>query len=81
MKDIGSKVGLESFEGQEYDGGNARDVHRDIPEPPSLRDGGALRGACRSRPMSVCCGPLLMDGLKMRQGCIRDRSMVSNSAR
>ena len=40
--------------------GNVREVHGDNPAPPSLRDGGALRGACRARPMSVCRGPLLM---------------------
>jgi len=50
--------------------GNVREVHRDNPAPPSLRDGGALRGACRTRPMSVCGGPMLTGWPMVRWGCI-----------
>ena len=56
------------------------EVHRDIPAPPSLRYGGDFRGACRARSMSVCGAPPLMGGLMVRWGCIRVRSVVSNSA-
>ena len=59
---------------------NVREVHRNIPAPSSLRDGGALRGACRARPMSVCGGPLMMGCSMVRWGCIRVCSVVSNSA-
>jgi hypothetical protein len=43
-----------------------RDVHRDNPAPPSLRDGDALRGACRALPMRVCGGPLPVGGMMVR---------------
>ena len=33
--------------------GNVQEVHRDIQAPPSLRVGGALRGACRARLKSA----------------------------
>jgi hypothetical protein len=53
VKDIGSTVGIQSYRGQGYEGGNVREVHCELPALPSLRDGCALRGACRARPMSV----------------------------
>ena len=40
--------------------GSALEVLRNIPGPTFIRIGGALRGACRARPMSVYGGPLVM---------------------
>ncbi len=71
MKDIGSAEGIQSYRGQGYEGAIAKKFFCDFPVPPSLRDGCALRGACRARPMSVCGGPLLMGGLMMRWGWVR----------
>ena len=50
---------------------NCPECPRNYPAPPSLCDGGALRGVCRARPMRVCGGPLLMGGMMVRWGCIR----------
>jgi hypothetical protein len=66
VKDIGSEGGIQSYRGQEYEGAISGKSFCDFPVPPCLRDGCAIRGACRARPMSVYGGPLLMGGQMMR---------------
>ena len=56
--------------------GNARKVHRDIPATSSLRDGGALRGACRARPKSVSGIAIL---LAVRGSCLKVSSSGGSS--
>ena len=68
VKDVGSAEGIQSYKGQGYEGAIAGKCLCDFPVPPSLRDGCALRGAGRARPMSVRGAPLLMGGLMMRWG-------------
>ena len=53
MKDIGSAGGIQSYRGQGYEGAISGKCFCNFPVPPSLRDGCALRGACRARHMSV----------------------------
>jgi hypothetical protein len=53
VKDIGFAKGIHSHRRQGYEGAIAGKCFCDFPVPPSLRDGFALRGACRARPMSV----------------------------
>ncbi len=57
MKDIGSEVDIQSYRGQGYEGAISGKCFCDFSVPESLRDGCALRGACRSRPMIVRGAP------------------------
>ncbi len=68
MKDIGSAEGIQSYRGQGYEGAMSGKCFCDFQVPPSLRDGCALRGACRARPVNIYGGPLLLGGLAMRWG-------------
>ena len=68
VKDIGSAKGIQSYRGQGYEGAIAGKLFCDFPVPPSLRDGCALRGACRARLVNIYGGPLLLGGLAMRRG-------------
>ena len=52
VKDIGSTVGIQSYRGSGTKGLCPGIALRDLA-PPSLRDGFALRGAFRARPMGV----------------------------
>ncbi len=66
MKDIGSAEGMQSYEGQgtkRLCPGSAFVTSRYFA---SLRDGCALRGACRARPINIYGGPLLLSGMMMR---------------
>jgi hypothetical protein len=62
VKDIGS-TWIYSPIGVGVRRSKVQDVHRDNPAPPSLRDSGALWGACRASPLRVCGSPLLIGGL------------------
>jgi hypothetical protein len=79
VENIGSTLGIQSYGGAGLRRGNVRGVSCDLPAPPSLRNGGALRGARRARPMIVCGGPLLMGCPFVRWGCNRICSVMSNS--
>jgi len=68
VQDIGSAEGIQSYGGHGYEGAMSEKCFCDFPVLPSLRDGCALRGACRARPMNVYGGTLLMVGLAMRWG-------------
>ena len=59
MKDIGSAEGIQSYGGQGYEGAMSGKCYCAFPVLPSLRDGCALRGACRTRPMNAFGAPLL----------------------
>ena len=81
MKDTGSAKGIQSYDGQgvkrlcpgsafvtsryfhHYVMADIHDIHIH-----DLRDGCALRGACRARPMNMYGGPLLLGGVAMRWG-------------
>ena len=76
VKDIGSATGIQFYSGQGYEGDIAGKCLCDFPVPPSLRNGCALRNACRARPMSVCGGHLLMGGMMMRWGWDRVCSAI-----
>jgi hypothetical protein len=78
VEDIGSTVGIQSYEGQGYEGVMSGECIA-TSQHPSLRDGGALRGTCRARPVGVCDGLLLMGCSIVRWGCIRGRLVVSDS--
>ena len=68
VKNIGSAEGIQSYRGQGYEGAMSGECFSDFPIPPSLRDGCALRSACRARLANIDGGPLLLGGLAMRWG-------------
>jgi hypothetical protein len=57
VEDIGSAEGIQSYGGQGYEGAMSGKYFCDFPVLPSLRDGCALRGACRARPMNIYGDP------------------------
>ncbi len=68
VKDIGSVEGIQSYKGQWYEWAMSVKCFCEFPVPQSLRDGCALRGACRARHVNIYGGSLLMGGLAMRWG-------------